>query len=203
VARTAGAISGRLAERARFLRSFLAHPRQVGAVLPTSRRAVSDMLDLARFDDARVVVEFGAGTGVYTEAVLARLRPDARLLAFELDPSLAAGMRERLDDPRLEVLGESAEHVERHLGGERADVLISAIPFTSVPAEAREKILSAAQRVLAPEGLMLVLQYSPFIQSELQRRFASVTRTISPLNVPPAFLFACRRSRAVGEPAAR
>nr|MBA2429871.1 methyltransferase type 12 [Thermoleophilaceae bacterium] len=36
-------------ERRRFLRSFLAHPRRVGAVLPTSRRAVRDLLDMASF----------------------------------------------------------------------------------------------------------------------------------------------------------
>jgi phospholipid N-methyltransferase len=37
----------------------------------------------------------------------------------------------------------------------------------------------------------LVIQYSPLIQSELRRRFPSVRRRISVLNVPPAFLFAC------------
>jgi hypothetical protein len=37
----------------------------------------------------------------------------------------------------------------------------------------------------------LVIQYSPLIQNELRRLFGSVRRRISPLNVPPAFLFAC------------
>jgi phospholipid N-methyltransferase len=44
-------------ERLLFLKSFLAHPRQVGAVLPTSQRAVSDMLDLAPLPQATLVVE--------------------------------------------------------------------------------------------------------------------------------------------------
>ena len=35
-----------LADRLRFLRAFAANPRQVGAILPTSRLAVRDMLDL-------------------------------------------------------------------------------------------------------------------------------------------------------------
>ena len=79
----AGAMSpNRLRERARFLRSFLRSPRQVGAVLPTSRWAVRAMLDLAPIEHARCVVEMGAGTGPYTREILTRLRPDARFLSL-------------------------------------------------------------------------------------------------------------------------
>ncbi len=42
---------------------------------------------------------------------------------------------------------------------------------------------------------MLVIQYSPVLQAELRRRFASLRRRISPRNVPPAFLFACTEPR--------
>jgi phospholipid N-methyltransferase len=57
----------------------------------------------------------------------------------------------------------------------------------------RRRVLDLSPVILAPDGVMLVLQYSPFIQRELQRRFATVRRRISPLNVPPAFLFRCSR----------
>lgn len=178
--------------RARFLRSFVDSPRKVGAVLPTSRRTVRDTLDLAPLERARYVVELGAGTGVYTREILARLGPDARLLAFEVDPNLATALSVQLHDPRLSVVQDSAADLERHLDGERADVLVSGLPFTSLPAAERKRILDASRDALAPDGAMLVLQYSPFLQGELERMFASVRRRISPLNVPPAFLFACR-----------
>jgi phospholipid N-methyltransferase len=181
-----------IAERALFLRSFLEHPRLVGAVLPTSRRAVRDMLDLAPVQHARRVVELGAGTGVYTREILARLRPDGSLLALEIDDRMATELEARIRDPRLRVLAESAEHVEAHLDGERADVIVSGLPFTSLPAPVRDAVLAASRRALAPDGTMLVLQYSPFIEAALRRTFGSVTRRVSPLNVPPAFLFACR-----------
>lgn len=183
-------------ERVLFLRSFLAHPRQVGAVLPTSRRAVRDMLDMTSFADARCVVELGAGTGVYTGEILARLRPDGRLLAFEVDPKLAGTLSARFQDPRLRVVGESAEKLDAYLDGRPADVIVSGLPFTSLPADMRRGILDRARQALSPGGTMLVLQYSPLIQPELKRRFASVRRRISLLNVPPAFLFACAGGRA-------
>ena len=179
------------AERRTFLRSFLAHPRQVGAVLPTSRRAVRDMLDLAPLEDARLVVELGAGTGVHTRELLRRLGPDARLLAFEIDQALSAALASEIDDSRLRLLNASAEEVEDHLDGAGVDVLVSALPFTSLPAALRRRVLDTCQAILAPGGVMLVLQYSPLIKGELERRFESVERRLSPLNLPPAFLFRC------------
>ena len=178
-------------ERALFLRSFVAHPRMVGAVLPTSRRAVRDMLDLAPIPSAAQLVELGAGTGVYTAELLDRMAPDASLLAFEIDARMAAQLARQIPDRRLRVVNDSAEALEAQLGGRRADAIVSGLPFTSLPLAARNAILDAAQRALAPDGTLLVLQYSPLIQGELQRRFGSVRRRISPLNVPPAFLYAC------------
>lgn len=178
-------------ERAQFMRSFLSHPRRVGAVLPTSRHTVRDMLDLADVSAARRVVELGSGTGVYTREVLARLHRDADLLAFELDPDLADRVATELPDHRLRVIKDSAEKVEEYLHGKPADIVVSGIPFTSLPAGQRRNILESARQALRPGGVMLVLQYSPLIQPELSRVFPSVRRQLSPLNVPPAFLFAC------------
>lgn len=149
------------------------------------------MLDLSRVEDARTVVEFGAGSGVYTRELLRRMHPEARLLAFEVDRRLSAKLCAELDDPRLQLVNASAEEADGYLAGAPVDVLVSALPFTSLPGAVRRRVLDLSPAVLAPRGVMLVLQYSPLIQGELQRRFASVQRRISPLNLPPAFLFRC------------
>lgn len=189
------------AERALFLRSFLTHPRQVGAVLPTSGRAVSDMLDMADIGAAHLVVELGAGTGSHTGQVLSRLSERARLLSFEVDPQLARAVRNRICDPRLTVLTESAKHLERHLGGSRPEVVVSALPFTSLPHALGRTILRRAAAALPPGGTLLVLQYSPLIEGDLRRVFGSVRRRICLHNVPPAFLYACTEPKVACPPA--
>lgn len=186
------ALRGVVSDRARFVRAFLASPREVGAVLPTSRRTVRAMLDLAPVERARLVLELGAGTGVHTREILHRLPADGRLLALELDPALAAPLAAELRDPRLRVVADSAANLEAHLDGERPQVIVSALPFTSLGAPARREILDAARRALPDDGVMLVLQYSPLVRRELERLFGSVQRRLSLLNVPPAVLFACR-----------
>jgi len=147
------------------------------------------MGDLPR---ARTVVEFGVGTGVYTGEILKRLHPEATFLAFEVEPDLASAVAERLgNDPRLRVINDSAEKVEEYLDGSKADYIVSSIPFTTLPAEPRQSILGAAREALKPDGKMLVLQYSTTVLPYLQRLFAPIERRLSPLNIPPAFLFAC------------
>ena len=187
-----GNLGDDLRRRMIFLRSMISHPRRVGAVWPTSRWAVRDLLDMGDLPQARTVVEFGVGTGVYTGEILERLSPDATFLAFEIEPDLASAVAERLgDDPRLRVINDSAENVEQYLDGAKADYIVSSIPFTSLPAGPRQSILGAAREALKPEGKMLVLQYSTTVLPYLQRLFSPIERRLSPLNIPPAFLFAC------------
>jgi phospholipid N-methyltransferase len=181
-----------VAERARFLRSFVTHPRQVGAILPTSRRTARAMLDLAPIGQATCVVELGAGTGPITGELLRQLGADGRLLAFEVDPVLAGALRARFPDARLQVITDSAERLDDHLDGRRPEAIFSAVPFTSLPGDLGRRILETSRDALAPDGRMVVLQYSPFRLKDLRRVFGSVERRLSPLNVPPAMLFLCR-----------
>ena len=185
-----------LRRRALFGLSMLRNPRTVGAVWPTSRRAVEDLLDMGDLRSAVVVVEFGAGTGVYTAGILRRLPPGSRLLAYEVDGSLAAAVARRLPDRRLEVVNASAERVGEHLEalGRKADVVVSSLPFSTLPESLRHDLLDAAREALAPGGVFLVLQYSRTVLPELERRFPKIRHRFSPLNVPPAFLFACEAS---------
>lgn len=165
-------------------------------MVPTSRRTVRATLDMAPVAQARCVVELGAGTGSYTREILPLLRPQGCLLSFEIDPALAEALAQDLPDPRLTVVADSAANLEAHLEGQRPEVIVSALPFTSLPSAVREEILAVTRRVLADDGVMLVLQYSPLIQRKLERTFGSVERRLSPLNLPPAVLFACRGTKA-------
>ena len=145
---------------------------------------------------ARTVVEFGVGTGVYTEEILERLHPEGTFLAFEIEPDLASAVSDRLMDQRLRVINDSAEHVDAYLEGAKADYIVSSVPFTSLPTDVRRSLLEAARGALAPDGQMLVLQYSTTVLPDLERSFAAIRRRFSPLNIPPAFLFACSTSDA-------
>jgi phospholipid N-methyltransferase len=153
---------------------------------------VRDLLDLAPLDAARFVVEFGAGTGACTREIVPRLQSNARLLAFEINHGMAAVLAREVTDPRVRVVNDSAANVEAYLGGRTIDVLVCTLPLTALPAAVRAEILTTSRRVLAPAGTMLVLQYSTWVRSQLERTFSRVDQRLSARNVPPAFLYRCR-----------
>lgn len=172
--------------------TFVKHPRQVGALVPTSKSTVRAMLDMTEWRPASRVVELGAGTGVYTDELLRRVGPGAEVIAFEIDPRLAERLTERFSDHRLRVVNDSAERLADYLDGQKADVIVSALPFTTLPVGVRETVFGAITEALAPEGVMLAIQYSTARQRDLERVFAAVCRRRSLRNVPPALLYACR-----------
>ena len=173
--------------------TFIKHPRQVGALVPTSKSTVRTMLDMTEWGQVSRVVELGAGTGVYTEELLRRVGPDAIVVAFEIDPGLACRLTGRFHDRRLRVINESAENLAAHLNGHKADVIVSALPFTTLPRAVREAVLSAITDGLDPNGVMLAIQYSAARQRDLERVFGAVRRQRALRNVPPALVYACRK----------
>lgn len=50
---------------------------------------------------AHLVVELGPGTGGTTRALLRRMRPEATLLAIEINPRFTKLLRQSVLDPRL------------------------------------------------------------------------------------------------------
>ena len=59
----------------------------LGSLIPSSRFLVNDVLNQVDWDKARVIVEYGPGVGTITQEILKRMRPDAVLLALELNVS--------------------------------------------------------------------------------------------------------------------
>lgn len=187
-------------DRATFLRSFVRDWRTIGSVTPSSRYLVGAMLDQIDFGRVRRVVEYGPGTGVFTGEVLRRLRADGALLALDTEEHFIADLRAKFPDPRLIAVRGSAAAIERHLsalGWDGAEVIISGIPYTAMPAPLREGILAASAAALAPGGRFVAYQYSPYIRPLLGTLYRRVATHWVARNVPPAFFFVCE-GRAVG-----
>lgn len=177
-----------------FAHNFLKHPRMLGSVFPSSRYLIDRLLRRIVWQRAHVIVEYGPGVGTFTAEILKRMRADARLVVFETNAEFVSYIREALPDSRLEVVHGSAADVVSvlaRLGCGAADYIISGIPFTTMPVEARDAILRATRAALQPEGTFLVYQFSPTILPHLQRRFARVHRGFELRNILPAQLFVC------------
>jgi phospholipid N-methyltransferase len=182
-------------ERWLFLRRVLAAPRYVGSVTPSSRYLVDALVNLSNASHVRTAVELGPGTGPFTKGLLARLPADGRLLCIERDERFADYLRRRFDDPRLTIVTGDAQRLEQYLADagmdERVPLIVSGLPFTSLPPEVRESILAAVVRCLSPDGCFLLYQYSYAMRAHLRRHFRRVESHWELRNIPPAVCMRC------------
>ena len=181
-----------------FLRGSLRAPRNVGAFAPSSRHLAKAMVDPTNPGTRRIVAELGAGTGAFTVELVRRLRDDARLLAFEVDPGFVAELRRRVTDPRVLIFHESAvalPHRLREQGFAHVDSIISGLPFATLPPPSAAAILTAARDCLHVDGVFVAVQYTPLRLGLLRRYFPQVRIGGFVLrNLPPALVIVCRKA---------
>jgi len=166
----------------------------LGSVIPSSRYLINQVLGKIDWSRANVIVEYGPGVGTFTGEILRNLPRDGKLLVVETNADFVEFLRASLPDPRLHVMHGSAADVSRYLaeiGAERADYVISGIPFSTMPVKVRDDIIRATREALQPDGAFLVYQFSPKVQPYLENEFREVERAFELRNILPAQLFFC------------
>ena len=191
-----------------FSRQAFSDFEKTAAIVPSSRHLARAMIAPLPLANAKVVVEFGPGTGVMTRELLRLAPADAAVLAFEINSRFAAWLREEFPDKRLDVIecgAEYAAHELRRLGIDCVDAALSSLGFSLMQDEQVHETLRGLLPFLTPQSVFTQFQY--LSQMRFQRGgigryrvsrlladyFTTVHRTVVWRNVPPAFAFACRR----------
>jgi len=147
------------------------------------------------FSRARCVVEYGPGTGVFTEEILAARLEGTVVLLLERNAEFCEVLREKFAGVRdLFVIEDSAENVGEHLrahGFERACFVISGLPFASLPAEVSENILKNTRGLLGDGGAFITFQYTLLKKKIFAEHFAEIGIKREFRNVPPAYVLTC------------
>src|SRR5690242_11348790 len=123
----------------RFFSAALANQAQIGAVVPSQRFLIDRMLAPVPRSYHGQILELGPGTGALTLRLASRC-PHARILACEINSSMARHLRWTLASARLsqrvEVVLDSGEHLLAQLlrrGMKLPDFIISGIPLGNLP----------------------------------------------------------------------
>ncbi len=185
-----------LTEKLKFFRAFLRSPRQIGSVIPTSSVVIGYLMDRIEWNRADLVVEYGPGLGTITRPMLARLRPDARMIVIDMNPDFVAHLRRTINDPRLMAVHGSAADVEAILmsqaGGSRADYVVSGLPFSTLPEGVGAAIMRATRAALRDDGAFLIYQYSRLVLPLLRPCFGEIEEGMIWRNIPPCRIFTAR-----------
>lgn len=185
-----------------FLGQWLRDPVRTASVTPSGRQ-LAHLMVAALPPGARRIIEIGAGTGVFTRALLEAGIPRENLLVVEINPRLAEFLHRRFAGVR--VVCADARQLESLLvspdpaaGAGGVDAVVSGLGLLSMRAEARCAIVRAAFAVLAPGGRFVQFTYgpkSPVRRGERAALGLAVWRSGFALrNLPPATVYVYRRA---------
>ena len=181
-----------------FLKQFFKDKHMVGAVSPSTRFLCNKMLEPVDFKSAKLIIELGPGTGVFTQEIIQRMRPDAKLLIFELNDNFYGILNERINDPRVQLIHDSAEHISKYLSvneKHNTDVIISSLPLMVFPEILRKRVVLESRACLKNGGKYIQFQYSLQSKKLLEAIYENVKVKFTIKNFPPAFVYACIKKK--------
>jgi phospholipid N-methyltransferase len=181
--------------RGEFFRGWLEDPFHVASITPSSRWVARLMA--TDVGPATRVVELGAGTGTLTEALIDQGVRRENLHLVEQHPRFCDVLRERF--PSTHLVQADAAKLTEALGSLRAsvDYVISGLPIMWFRQPTKARILREAFELLRPHGRYHQVTFfgAPPVCSRLLRQLGlrATLLGISPLNLPPAFVYRFER----------
>ncbi|WP_442930073.1 class I SAM-dependent methyltransferase [Mycolicibacterium sp. BiH015] len=152
-----------------FAREAFRDWRHTGAVAPSSAALAAQLsAPLLRHDSPIRVLEVGAGTGVVTSSLLARLPRSSDLDVVELNPHFR---------PRLDRIAAAAQHARVEIHTSRIenaplegpyDCIVSGLPMTNFSPELASDIMTQLLGLLTDYGTMT---YFAYLGTGTARRF--------------------------------
>jgi phospholipid N-methyltransferase len=166
-----------------------------GTIFRSSRLSASRIARLVA-PSARIIVEYGAGDGVISKAILKTMHPDARLYGIEILEDFFATLLKVPDSRFIAVHGSVVELSERliELTGSSPDTIVSGIPFSFLSPSERDRIVANTFSALAPGGKFIVYQVTPSLAKTLRRYFQDVKVELELWNLPPYFIMTGTKS---------
>ncbi|HDR6271323.1 TPA: SAM-dependent methyltransferase [Bacillus cereus] len=179
-----------------FIQEYMKRPRMVGAILPSSKKLAKQMVSSICFKKAKCIIEFGPGTGIFTEELIQRKYPGTILLLIEQNEAFYKKLSEKYRyKENVYIIHDSAENVTHYAEKyqiEKVDYIVSGLPFASLPFKMTKNILQQTKNILGAEGIFITFQYTRFKKQLFSFFFTNIKVEKVYRNIPPAYVFTCK-----------
>lgn len=153
----------------------------------SSRFLVHKLISEIDFSKDMTIVQLWSGRAVFQKQILPKMSPNSHLYTFEIDKKWHKYSYE-ISDNRYIYIVDSAENMEKYI--QNADVIISTLPFGSLPKCLLTSIITAAEKTL--KKWWIFLQYQYFLQNkkDIEKIFNKKAKIrFEARNLPPAFVY--------------
>ncbi len=123
---------------------------------------------------------------------------NAHLIAIDISPGFIGHLRNNIDDPRLITITGSASSAPNFLkdnGFDSADIVVTGIPFSTIPRCESNIILDTTVEFLQENRQLLAYQMRSTIAPLLAKRFLNIQKSYVWRNIPPCHLYRARYPR--------
>ena len=172
----------------------------MGAILPSQRFLIEKMIAPIPVTYRGEVVELGAGNGALTLRLAAKC-PEARILACEINPTLARYTRHNLEcaglSRRVTVKASCAEKMLADMattGAERPDFIVSGVPIGNFTKTRTLALLNLISKMIEERGMYIQFQHFLRDRNTVRAIFPNLRTIPVLLNLPPAVVYYARRS---------
>jgi phospholipid N-methyltransferase len=170
----------------------------VASVTPTSRFGVEKVLEKIDFQEMKLILEYGPGTGNFTEPLLKNMTENSKLIAIEKNSDFCKVLQKNIQDPRMMLFEDSAENVLEILkscngaGDLKADCIISGIPFSLLSRRRKMALLKNTHAALKKGGQFLAyqafFQFPDILKIPLEELFGDVQAQYYMFSLPPLLI---------------
>jgi len=180
-----------------FVREFIKNAKQIGSVAPSGKSLASKLLRDIDFESARLIVEFGPGTGAITRAIVERLHPECRLISIEANAQFMSKLNELYPAENVDFIEGYAQDIVKILKNQNidtpVDAFISSLPLTLISAEHITEIMKGMLELLKPNGSYVQYQYSTQGMKAIKNHWHISSTSIALMNIPPSIVYRCER----------
>ncbi|KOS04104.1 class I SAM-dependent methyltransferase [Paenibacillus polymyxa] len=178
-------ISHLVHERLMFLVKFL--------YSPAYRFLAKNMIESIPWSEVHAVAELGAGTGAITQYIPYAAEFQPKVLLFEKDQSMQQSLKRRFPNYLCYSDSRELQLAMKNAQIEQLDCIISGLPFFNFPQAMRNQIVEQIHLSLRDGGMFVAFQYSKQMKQQLGEWFDIEEIKFVPMNVPPAFVYVCRK----------
>ena len=182
----------------KFLIEYIKSPRTVGAIAPSSERLAKKMVADINFETAQCIVEYGPGTGVFTEKLVKGKKKNTILILLEYNKEFCDGLKKKYSGhDNIVIINDSAENIDKYLKEyniNKVDYVVSGLPFASLSKTVSNKILKKTEMILKKDGLFITFQYTLLKKEYIAGYFKDIKLERVIFNIPPAYVLKCQNT---------
>lgn len=176
-----------------FIKEFFKNTKQIGSIIPSSSFLSKAIVSKINYKTANVIVELGAGTGVFTKILVNNLNLNTKLFVFEINPLLYKVLHKEFSHlENVYIINTSAENLTNILslyGVNKVDYILSGLPFLNFSTSLKNCIFTNIYSSLKLSGELILFQYTRFLEKDFLDFFVINNIEKVYLNFPPANIY--------------